>query len=242
MNVCFNIDAGGIFSKMMFYFQNSVDFDLDKVYLNCTDSRAVVDGMNPFDFIFLQPELDESFLIKNCQNILAHSYSNKIENSVYMDAYKNALKKISLNNEMIKIFQKHKSIILENMSGVHIRLTDMNELHPEYGTHSFEDYRNVISELPGKVFVASDNKESINKLVSEFGEKIVYIENNFRAENENDNIFQMQLDNFSNKNFWQESFLEMYLLSLCKTIVCKTSNLTNTAKIFATKKQEYIWI
>jgi hypothetical protein len=140
-----------------------------------------------------------------------------------------------------------KALILLNLTdktiGVHIRLTDMDRHHgSDYGRKSFEDYvykiNLALNEEHDKIFVASDNIESIEKLQKIYGDKIIYYDELMRPHSETTDDNKVgnegfQLDHFNEESFWHDSFIDMFLLSKCGVLIHRVSNLSNAAKIYS---------
>jgi hypothetical protein len=91
-----------------------------------------------------------------------------------------------------------------------------------------------------KIFVASDNYESIEKLIKIYGNQINFVPNMLRVNKEEDNSYEFQIENLSNPSFWIESFLDMILLSKCSTLICRTSNFSNASVCFSNTIEDVI--
>jgi len=240
MNYIFDIDAGGIFSKYMFGVQNAIKYDFDSIYLNIIDDRTIP---NAFDFV-LDQKIQNTFTKILCENLGTYDKKTPIENSINFNYYKELAEKIKIKQTILNKVNKYvkKFNINENTIGVHLRLTDMNIHHKkQYGVLTFE---NFVSNMDTNkdYFIASDNHESIQKLKEIFGDKIKYVPKMIRCEKENDDSTILQIDNFKNKKFWVESFIEMLLLSKCGKVICRTSNLINTSIIHSNNIKEIIRI
>ena len=227
MNHIINVAGGGIFSKYMLCVQNLANIDFEKVYLNIIDNRT---DNNMFNSVLNQTLTDNLTNIE-CNHIQGYNNQNKIELSNKFNNYKNVVSKFNFKDDLldkIKILQEQLNIT-EKTIGVHVRLTDMNIHHVnDYGSSNFDDYLKYFNEYDD-FFVASDNKESLNKLVDIFGDKIKYVPNIIRGETKKENTSLLQLTNFKNNIFWEEAFIEMFLLSKCGSLICRASNLTNAA-------------
>lgn len=230
-----NIDAGGIFSKYLNVIQNLNYMEIyedDEFYINITDNRT---NFNMFDFIFEQ-NLTNEFLDFDCIIMYPYTLNKEIEYSPNYSNYKKILNKFKLKESLVhKInYFKEKYQITKKTVGIHIRLTDMGILHnKEYGSYNFENYLQNLNP-DNEYFVASDNEESIEKLRGMFGDKIKYLPNFIRGKTEVEDMFQLQLDNFRNPFFWEEAFIEMFLLSECGSLICsRCSNLSNASIIYS---------
>ena len=235
MKVKLQIGAGGIFSKYMFLVQNSKNINCNTIYADCIDERANKNG-NPFDFV-LNQTFDETYETKLAVHMGNYSQEYKLENSPNYFWYKIFVNEsLEIKKEIIDSVNQKK--IYDNYIGLHIRLTDMNITHPEYGVKYLENYLPIIDSLPQKpIFVASDNHESIHRLKRIYGDRIFYNEGFIRSDREYPSSITIQEDNLSNKVFWEEAFVDMLLLSMSSHLVFRTSGLAHAAIIHAKQKQ-----
>ena len=126
-------------------------------------------------------------------------------------------------------------LVPERTLGVHIRLTDMNIIHPNYGIFSYEDYLNRIKDYVEKyeittIYVASDNWESILKLVNDLpGIKINYLESAKRVNGEEDDNLAHQYRMFKDKEMLTETIVDALLLAKCTYLIHRISNYANFA-------------
>jgi hypothetical protein len=224
----------------MFYIYNYECFGLeatDNVYAYSSDERCRLE--NPFDYVFDQGLADgsENFMTSH---LGSHTNSNPIELDEKFYKFKAIASSIQFNKELADLVKFYSKLIKDPCIGVHVRITDMYEIHPDYGNYSSNDYIAALKKYPNSynIFVASDNDESIKKLVDVFGDRVFYVPNLKRMGLENDSSYELQVENISSKSFWHEAFLEMILLSMCDTLICRTSNLTNAAIIFSRKDQK----
>ena len=226
MNINCYVQGGGIFSKLN---------EINNINIINKDDRIDL-SINPFKYIYIQNEIITNLNI-NCVPIRA--YHNIIPNEDLIKL-KIVKSKLIINDNIIKKYNEIKNNLSLNASylGVHIRLTDMNKIHPEHGIYSFNDYVNSINEemkcnIYDKIFVASDNRESIFKLKKIYGNMIISYDDFLRVNGENDDISNLILSNFNNINFWEDTFIEMLLLSECGTLIHRVSNFANMTKIYA---------
>ena len=235
-----NVDAGGIFSKFIFIIQNlnSINANFKHVYINNVDERSLTGENNIFDFILDQTNV-ETWPSIDCVHHGNYSKILPIESSPNLLQYKKIVKKIKLNQTIIDKFNFYlnKYNINETYLGVHIRLCDMNIYHDrDYGVVSYDDFLKCIKteKQPGmKIFLSSDNHESIEKLKAEFGDDIVYIDGFLRGDSETEDTMTLQLTNFKNLRLWEEAFIEMLLLANCGQLICRTSNFNNVSVIYS---------
>ena len=228
VNYKIDVGGGGVFSKYMIAIESlsHVNSNIENVYINVIDERT---NNDIFDEIFNQT-FDENYLNLN---MVYPNNINNTENHHNLDKYKKIITKFSFKKELIEEIEGYqKSLCIdENTVGVHVRLTDMNIYHlSDYGYSDFNSYLNRLNKTDN-YFVASDNEESLNKLIEIFGDKIKYVPNLIRTKNEKEDSLNLQLTNFKNKNFWKESFIEMMLLSKCGSLICRTSCLASASII-----------
>jgi DNA-binding beta-propeller fold protein YncE len=204
----------------------TIDWDrVDKVRQKQMDS-------NPFDYV-LEQDSELTFDITISPNPLA-VYTD-ILNSNDITRLKTICGKIKIKESILSEVKD----ITEEMVGVHIRLTDMNALHPNYGKGNTTNYVNKINEVlkdkdNKKIFVASDNEGSLNVIKNNF--EVINNEVGNRAQNENNghNYMKYLRGESASESLWIDSFLEMISLSRCGELVYKVSNLNNTSVIFST--------
>lgn len=234
-----NVGGGGIFSKMMIAVQNTekYGYGLENCYFDTTDERALGhDGSNPFNFILDQPYHD-SYRRVQYNGHKIYDKQEKIEESLEFANLKAIAAKLKYKQELRVLLDDYLYLlgVDQNTIGVHIRLCDMNIAHvKDYGYVSFDDYAEAIRkelDLGGKIFVASDNKESITKLQRLFGKRVIFLKDLIRAETEIEDSSNLQAKYFKEERFWREAFLEMLLLSRCSKLICRTSNLAHMAII-----------
>lgn len=243
-----DIEGGGIFSKMMIAVQNTekYGYGIENCYFNVIDSRALGESsFNPFDYI-LDQSYDESYKSVKHTGHKIYNKEERIEDGVEFQNLKEIVSKLKYKQEL-KVLVDDCLYMLgmdQDTIGVHVRLCDMNIAHVrDYGYVSFGDYIEALKkelDLSNKVFVASDNKESILKLQKLFGKRIVFLKDLIRAETEIENSADLQAKHFKEEKFWREAFLEMLLLSKCSKLICRTSNLAHMAIISSNTLQKII--
>jgi len=252
MNLKIETVGGGVFSKFMISIQSilsnikeglididsakSIYIDIDRVSLRShTANKQVIGDNNPFNYILDQKESHPFTLIKG------------LPKPVYTDLFNNP--DITLLKKIGKQLKIHNNIIPnpnvdKNTLGIHIRLTDMNISHAhDYGWVSFDDYLSqidiILNNHPNikKIFVASDNDESIEKL-KKYYRNIIYYNVSNRSVKENDTNVSVQYQTFLRANansefLWRDSFLECLTLAKCGILLKRVSNLNNTSVIFS---------
>lgn len=243
-------EHGGVFSKVMgiIQFIEKNNLDVNDCYFDILDEKVLNhEKFNPINYI-LNQEISDEFEELDIDYTKSYSVYDKINESPNFENLKSVVNKLRYNEDFLKLVSDYeeKFSINDETIGIHIRLSDMNVKHvKEYGTRTFDDFLVELNKEvsdKSKIFVASDNVESITKLKKIFKESITYVPNLLRVNGENDNSYQLQIDNFSKKELWVESFLEMMLLSKCSKLVCRTSNLANMAIISSSTIKKIIMI
>jgi len=252
MNIKVNTKGGGIFSHFMLAIQyiNSTIDDVDKIneiYLDIDRDipnerlthmgkswLAAVGEKNPYDYVLDQNancKFDEVF------RVYPHGFGvyHNINEVPELHRLKTIVSKLKIKDTVINKLKPLKG----NALGVHIRLTDMEMIHPEHGTGVttntfYEATKNIIErESFDSIFVSSDNDESVEY----FKEKmdIVYNDVGNRVKWAGDGRHQigLQLDRSGDEDFWVDTFLEMLSLSKCKTLIYRLSNLNNASVLFS---------
>lgn len=127
--------------------------------------------------------------------------------------------------------------------GVHIRMSDMNSWHgDQFGYVYYKDYIKEIDKLKetgriDNIFVASDNHETLRKLINRYGDFMIHNPNVRRTDNEQEKGTQDELrvkghkrmegyDNFSTP------FLDMLLLTKCGHFIGRKYSNFSGAAIF----------
>lgn len=239
-NITINVAVGGVFSKFMYVVQNAqiINPNFDSLYIQNIDGRSLVNEENIFNNIFDQ-RIEDNQVLYNC--VAVHSYSkfSPIELSANLNDYKKIVSKLRFTKNFNEKFNSYleKLNIDENYIGVHIRLCDMNIHHGDaYGVLVFEDFLNEIKKLKEdgkKIFVASDNNESLFKLKSLYNDDIVYADGFLRGETETEDTLTLQMNHFKDAKLWEEAFIEMLLLSKCGALICRSSNVNNASIIYS---------
>ena len=167
---------------------------------------------------------------------------NSIENSPRLNDYKRVLNKIHIQNEVIKRVDDLCALVgIDDQSlGVHVRMTSM-AVHTNYGQATFEDYCAAIDrELETgnyrRLYVSTDNIESLVKMEQRYNSIICYYPNLLRLPTEqitNVSQWSWEYDMFFRKLFWQESFMEAMTLARCGGLICRDSNFSNAAIVFS---------
>jgi hypothetical protein len=249
MNIKVDTFGGGPFSQFMVALQSINDVhknDLDKIDNIYIDTDMV--SINPFNYVLEQNSEMLFDSIVNCRESHHRREQNKgiLEytdlfniNNGDLENLKKIIKKIKIKNTVTDKL----NTLNDRTLGVHIRLTDMNSIHPIHGIFTINDYiskiKTVLKGDPtlNNIFISSDNDESISKIISIFSNHtITYNTVSNRSVKEDDTSYMSyQTKSFSSEMFWVDSFLEMLSLSLCDELIYRVSNLNNSSVIFSEK-------
>jgi hypothetical protein len=241
-------DYGGIYSKFMILLQyiEKNNLNIDDCYLNITDCNFLNENnFNTLDYVLMQ-SFNESYEDITANFYVTYSKFNPIQESVEYNNLKNIIKGLQYKKKLLDLVEKYvkKFKINSNTIGVHIRLCDMNIYHKEdFGYLGYDDFLTVILQELKKennIFVASDNRESIEKLKKEFKNKLHYVPDILRGNFETEDTVNLQLNNIKSEKFWIDTFLDMILLSNCGTLIHRTSNLANASIISSSSLKKII--
>lgn len=248
MNVKVKTIGGGIFSKVMVGIQSvSPSFDLNNLVMDIdwgrVDSkRQNKTDVNPFNWV-----LDQNESIKVDKIIpagVSSMHSQFLTNKnfdIKFSGYKNVIQKLNIKKE---IHDRIPNNINERTLGVHVRLTDMNKIHKQYGVLTTDSFKRKIDSVINSgdydnIFVASDNMESIEELSKHY--KIIYNDVTNRSLTEDGSEYNKFLqDNSGEKSLWCDSFLDFLTLSKCGGIIYTPSNLAIASIMYSnTIKNKY---
>lgn len=249
MDVYVKAMGAGTFSKFTIAVQHAInkieDLDtVDSVYIDmwwdkADLTRTVKIDENPFNFALDQQEPPMGYRVVEAPPCSAYT---DIFNHKDLPSLQKLVSKIKVRTDITD--RIHAGIGMCTL-GVHIRLTDMNRLHEkQYGIVNYDKYRTVINQVLldnphiDSIFVASDNKESVRKLIETYGDKyhIMYnlgLCNQADTELVGDNYNKFLRMNSSNPQLWKDSFLEALSLARCGQLVYRVSNLSNAAVMFS---------
>ena len=229
--------AGGIFSEFMdIFIMNAIKLHgINNLYLELNPRSQLKAGKRCFNFV-LDQSCDRTYKKRLCRFKSGFRIKGKgmglIEESPLLKKVKKVLGRIRIKKTITnKVNELH--LITEKTLGVHVRGVDMNKTHPKYGVFTLDDYINRIKLILNNydidnVFVAADNHESLSILSSVFG-NITSYPSAIRGKTKEENTWQVQFDNANNEEFWKEAFIDMLLLSKCKHLLCRMSNLSNAS-------------
>tara|TARA_R110000796_G_scaffold61077_2_gene141418 strand:- start:59241 stop:60053 length:813 start_codon:yes stop_codon:yes gene_type:complete len=229
--------AGGIFSYIGILFENLLEWDKTGV-LNETDtiyadSRNLINrttfsqtNFNFFDLILDQNKFVTGKLVTSrIHPVYLDEFNEKKED------YKRISKKYLRLNKDVESYVNN--FINNNFNGktlgVHVRMTDMNHHHPYLGQVKNNHYLDTISRVLStgnydKLFLASDNYESIDLIKEEYGDIVVHNETEFRAVESNVDSFHYHKNVWLNSpKYYSDSFIDAVLLSNCDATIGRAS-------------------
>jgi hypothetical protein len=140
------------------------------------------------------------------------------------DAYVVIKKYIALSDSITNVVDKfEKDNFCGKMLGVHVRGTD-------YGFHDLNKYIEAIDNILlnyDKIYLATDNNETIDKMKQIYKDKICYYETNLRSEKFIDKVVIFNegvVRNLDDKyKQGQDVLVEATLLSKCDHLICISS-------------------
>jgi hypothetical protein len=81
-----------------------------------------------------------------------------------------------------------------------------------------EKFKNIIKDVPGKVFLSSDSASTVEMLIEEYGEKIVNIDQKFVVSMSQNSDEELLSENYHNM------FLKFFLFSMCPRLFLTGGN------------------
>jgi len=204
---------------------------------------------------------DDNYNVNNIKTLIYDDDKNKESidyNNVHdNNEYKILAKKIRFSKKINNIINNELINITDNMLGVHFRFTDMNTMHTKNNPIHYKNYLNKILEHVKNhniqsIFVASDNEESINKLLKDENFKNIKIYHTnikryptekadekdlkwYKNDNKKfphphlNNFRHTSLDGISTSKLHLECLVDCILLSKCKYLIFPYSNVSNLA-------------
>jgi len=194
---------------------------------------------NPLDWVFDQ-HYDDSYTLIDVLDGCGEKICDPIQESSNYDLWKTRIKQIKIKNHIMDTVNEFcANNINSHTLGVHVRTSDMNLTHPEYGIFTTDDYilkiREIIkTEEITNIFVASDNYFSINAIQEEF-KNTVYFNCKLRQKSDVGWYGETSI-NIAHKNdplLWEEAFIECLILSRCNKLLHRYSGFANAAIIFS---------
>jgi|TARA_Y100000114_G_C11763794_1_gene331754 hypothetical protein len=211
------------------------------------DNECYTPG-SPYDKIYNQEKKDSSLFLNavpiggyNCSLIPHHKKVSLLDHELCGQILKRLKLDLLFKNRLEDFIEKNN--IDDSTFGIHIRMTDSNhQKDPIIPRFKFDDFLKIIKSVEKQykyIFVASDNNESIEKLIKIYGpDRIKYFKDFWRATEEMENIQPAAEERlFCMQEHWQEAFLDTYVLSRCKAMAGKLSAITLVANMLANESQ-----
>lgn len=171
----------------------------------------------------------------------------RIENSPRLQDYRHVISKLRWRQDVIQGAEAccRNAMINERTLGVHVRLTTMT-LHNNYEKVDINDYIRTIERVYvrghyDKIFVSSDNHESLRRLSEHFGDLITSYQGFERLPYEtiqSEFEWAKEADWFFQERIWHQAFYDMITLSRCGGLVCRESNFANMAVVWSRSIRE----
>lgn len=244
--VCFHCIT--IFQKKILLLINEGVINIENLnkYKITIENNHVFINKNIFNDIFQYNDNINFKIYDNPSTFRSFNNANYYENLLLL---KHIVSKNLIKHYITDKVNYYKELfnITENTLGIHIRLTDMNSIHPDLGILTTETYINAINKLLNNnnninnIFVASDNNISINKI------KHYYINSNIDinyicdsprneveyCDNSNYIIDTFNSDSSEDRNNHVKIMIEMLVLSKCSYFIHRTSDFANFAIIYS---------
>ena len=183
----------------------------------------------------------EDFLIDNLRNYYPLKIWNVLGTNLFI---KNRVFIKEDIREQIDFFIK--KYFVDNMLGIHVRGTDKAKEQIEGGLFSgrlmIDDYileaKKYINKFPeAKIFIASDNNETIATFMSVFTPKKIVVSKSLRMKSYKSSV-PVHLSGNCNVATGIEVLKDMYLLNKTRKLICTDSNVA-AAALFFNKDLEY---
>jgi len=238
--------GGGIFSlfnqairKILFTYEGRYDV-IESFKIRLEDSHYI-ERKDFFDNLFDYSDCSDTPHIITMSHDAVPKHFNFLRafTSEYYNSIKQIVSKNTINKDILSVVSEYQKEfkIDENTLGIHVRLTDMNRCHIDlYKYVSIEDYYTQIDAFIethpsiNSFFIASDNHESIIKIMQKYGDKykISYVKNTYRVSNEDsDNSLPTRTNNNSIPDIEQKIFTEVLTMAKCGYFIHRISDVAN---------------
>lgn len=253
-----DIDFDNVYLKLAPFDTDDKDDILGRVSINHVNEnlkRMALYGIHtPYEHVLgyvLEQKKDHTYRDNGFLRIgEIYNKIDRIEDSKRLDDYRAVIKKLPLRSDLMKFIENccMQAGIGHRTLGVHVRLTTMNYHGGNvYQELTLKDYIPVIERAwcqghYDKIFIASDNHESIEKLHRHFGNIITSYPNFYRLPHEdiyNEEQWAAEADWFFHEYGWHQAFSECLTLAHCGALVCRESNLANMAVVFSHSLKQF---
>ena len=216
--------------------------------VNTTTIETALNNNPKINDIFMCGELDfdlnNKFLIRNIysyDSLKLWSVAGTTQELQHREEINNIIKKyVKIKDYIIEKVENFFNIKMKSKTliGVHVRGTDKKSEYP-FKQLTINDYAINIKEIINniktedyKIYIASDNNESIVSLANIFGKDKVVAYPSLRIPKFYASVPMCLLDNIDRKIHGEQTLIEMLLLSMCNYIIGTDSNLTAAANFF----------
>ena len=232
-------------------------FILNQNNILCSDINNIYIQTDKIINIIYEPIQNEIIFDK----IINYSNESLIVNLDYKNIKKNLIifniisclcKKIKFNSQYFDEYNinNNSNNNLNNALCIHFRLTDMNLVHNK---NNFKTYNHFFDEIIKilqankieSIFIASDNHESINKIINDINYLNIPIKYNktiYRGETEIENIFETLLKNNNSKELYIDCMKDVLCLSQGQYLIHSLSNVSNLAILLSNTLNNIIYI
>jgi hypothetical protein len=243
MNLIVYVDGGGIYSLLhkaiaMLGVYSANTIKNFKIVIN---DNHFIQNKILFDDFFSY-DIDEDYIPLSSNNEISFL---KVYTSPKFNILKQILRINAINTNILKEVNRYANefSINENTLAVHIRLTDMNTCHADdYGIYNFDTYKSKIDSMLSiyknidSIYIASDNTESITKLIKLYNNDytVYYIKDSYRVLYESDDNYKYQIESINKyDDFHIKGFVEMLVASRCTYFIYRISDYSNFCILFS---------
>jgi hypothetical protein len=231
---------GATFSQVMLMLPNALPFkDVKNIFF---DVAYPFGEKRDFFNEVLDQHLDESYQEVVCKYMGQYTRTQgfglgRIEDALCFNRLKKLCSLIKVREDIVNDVNDFALKNITNKTlGIHVRLGEMNILHPVYGQATTLDYIRRVDDILAtedidSIFVASDNYETIENIQKSFNVPVSFYPE-MRREEKSDFITQ-DLHMILDVRVWEEGFKDMLLLARCSQFLCRVSNLANASIIFS---------
>lgn len=271
--VCETMGCDGFFAELRFilheiYFADKYGFVpvATMPACSCYAEKVAVNGSeNPFEYFFKPVSNVDYKTAKEENAFVRHNWvqrrqiekdSGMIENNYlitdkYIETIAYIVNKYLAYNDQVDqyIAENVKDIIDKKVLGVHVRGADFKR---GYKNHPFmvttDEYLQMAKQAFDsgkfdKVFLATDDKEAIDKFTAEFSENLIFFEDVVRTDGDETVMKSIDERELHHYKLGLEVIRDMHALSVCSGLIAGMSNVSIFARILKTaRKDKYDFI
>ena len=217
--------------------------EINDIYIQTDKIINIIYETIPNEIIF-----DKIINYTNESLIVNLDYKNIKQNLTIFNNISCLCKKIKFNSKYFDEYNINNNS--NNALCIHFRLTDMNLVHNKDNLKTYDNFLNeTIKILKANkiesIFIASDNHESINKIINDISYLNIQIKYNktiYRGETEIENIFETLLKNNNSKELYIDCIKDVLCLSQGKYLIHTLSNVSNLAILLSNTLNNTIYI